>query len=73
MYPNLVLINCYWHKYIIPRGLFGSFEDNKFSHIIASVEIIIMTLHIKVIELKEENRKLKILKRYKIRISYRFK
>ena len=53
IYPNLVLINCCWHKYIIPRGLFGFFEDNKSSHTIASIGVIIVTSHIKVVELKE--------------------
>ena len=51
VYPNLVLIDCCWHKYVTPRGLFGFFKDNKFSHTLAS---IIVTSYVEVVELKGE-------------------
>ena len=54
IYPNLVLIDCYRHKYVIPRRLFGFLEGNKSSHTIASIGVIIVTSHIEVVELKEE-------------------
>ena len=55
-YLNLVLIDCYQHKYVTPRGLFGFFEGNKSSYTIASIEVIVMTSHVKVIELKREKK-----------------
>ena len=54
VYPNLVLIDCYWYEYVISRELFGFFEDNKFSYTLAFIGVIIMMLYIKIIELKGE-------------------
>ena len=56
VYPNLVLIDCCWYKYVTPRGLLGFFEDNKSSHTIASVGVIIMISHVEVGELKGERK-----------------
>ena len=65
VYPNLVLINCYRHKYITLRGLFGFFKGNKSSHTIAFIGAMVVTSHIEVIELKEE-KKVETLRHYKI-------
>ena len=56
VYPNLVLIDCCWHKYITSRGLFSFFKDNKSSHTIVSVGVIVITSHVKVAELKGEKK-----------------
>ena len=56
VYPNLILIDCCRHKYIIPRGLFGFFEGNKSSHTIVSVGVIVITSHVKIVELKGERK-----------------
>ena len=68
IYPNLVLINYYWHKYVTSRRLSNFFEDNKSSHTIVSVGGIVMTLHIKIVELKGE-RKVENIKYYGIKIN----
>ena len=52
--PNLVLFDCCRHKYVTPRGLFSFFKGNKSSHTIASIGVIIMTSHVKIVELKGE-------------------
>ena len=54
VYPNLVLIDCCRHEYVTPRGLFGFFEGNKSSHIIASVGVMVVISHVEVVELKGE-------------------
>ena len=56
IYPNLVLIDCYRHKYVTSRGLFGFFEGNKSSHTIASVGVMVMMVHDEVVELKGERK-----------------
>ena len=53
-YPNLVLIDCCRHKYITPKGLFSFFKNNKSSHTLASIGVIVMTSYIEVVELKGE-------------------
>ena len=54
VYPNLVLIDCCWHEYVTPRGLFGSLEGDKSSHTLASVGVMVVTSHVEVVELKGE-------------------
>ena len=54
VYPNLILIDCYWHRYIIFRGLFKFFKNNKSSYTLVFIGVIVMTSHVKVIELKRE-------------------
>ena len=54
VYPNLVLIDCCWYKYVTPRGLFSFLEDDKSSYTIASVGVIVVTSYVEVVELKEE-------------------
>ena len=54
IYLNLVLSDCCWHKYVTPRGLFGFFKGNKSSHTIVFIGVMVMTLHVEVVELKEE-------------------
>ena len=56
VYPNLVLIDCYWHKYVTSRGLFGFFEGNKSSYTIASVGVIVIMSHVKIVELERERK-----------------
>ena len=52
IYPNVVLIDCYRHKYVTPKRLFGFFKGNKSSHTIVSVGVMVVTLHVEVVELK---------------------
>ena len=56
VYPNLVLIDSYWHEYVTPRGLFGSLKGDKSSHTIASVGVMVVTSHDEVVELKGERK-----------------
>ena len=56
VYPNLVLIDCCWHKYVTLRGLFGFFKGDKSSHTIASIGVMVVTSHVEVVELKGERK-----------------